>query len=248
MQISKLLLGFTLLLFVSVNSLASNWEPVAPGIEYQDLGTNLLKTWSHIHVFRIDLKKNELDLILAKNLSLAHASISEFAEKSRALIVLNGGFFDHNYHPLGLRISKKQVLNPLKRISWWGVFYIKNQKAYLSGQQQYLHNPRTQFAVQSGPRLLINGVIPALKPGLAERSALGITTQGKVIILVTENSPMTTTALANLMKSAPLHCKDALNLDGGSSSQLITNTDNLRINTGFAHVSDAIVVKPRQTA
>ena len=74
---------------------------------------------------------------------------------------------------------------------------------------------------------------------------MGISPDGRVIILVTENAPMTTTALAELFRSPPLNCKEALNLDGGSSSQLYADIGSLQLNVhGFSNVSDAIVVKP----
>ena len=238
---------FLFLLFSTLPALAENWLKSAPGIEYMDLGTNLLTPWSHIHVFRIDLEDNQLELVMANALSQPHASTEEFAHHSKALLAINGGFFDRDYHPLGLRISNQHQHSPLKRISWWGVFYTKNQKPYLSSVRQYDNSQQADFAVQSGPRLLINGRIPSLKIGRAERSALGISADGHVIILVTENNPLTTTALAELMRSPPLNCKDALNLDGGNSSQLYAQMDSFNLNVhGFSNVSDAIIVRPRQ--
>jgi uncharacterized protein YigE (DUF2233 family) len=236
--------GFLLLLCTA--SACADWHELSPGIEYSDLNANILVPWSHVHVFRIDLKKNKLDLITANELSLHNASADMFAEHSNALIALNGGFFDQNYHPLGLRIGNQRQHSPLKRISWWGIFYIKNQKPGISSLKQYNSNNQVDFAVQSGPRLLIKGKVPSLKPGYAERSALGITSDGKVIVLVTNNAPMTTTTLAQLFKASPLNCTDALNLDGGNSSQLSAHMGLFQINVhGFSNVSDAIVVKHR---
>ena len=244
---NRLALAFAISIALIIPSFAQDWEKLAPGIEYQDLGSNLLSTWSHIHVFRVNLKINELDLVMANQLAQKQPSMNDFAKSSNALIALNGGFFDRNSNPLGLRMSHQKQHNPLKRISWWGIFYIKDERPYLSSLNQYQQDNAVDFAVQSGPRLLVNGKITSLKPGLAERSALGITSDGQVIILVTEHSPLTTTALAGLMQSSPLNCKDALNLDGGSSSQLIANIDSFKIDAqSFANVSDAIVVKPRR--
>ena len=237
-------MGFML---VFTTSLAGSWRTIAPGIEYQDLGASLLTPWSHIHVFRIDLNQNQFKLITADNLSKSHASINEFARYSKALLTINGGFFDHKYRPLGLRISQKKQKNPLKRISWWGIFYTKNQKAYLSSLRHFHKDRQIDFALQSGPRLLVDGKVSSLKPGVAERSALGITENEKVIVLATDNNPMTTTALANLMKSNPLNCLNALNLDGGSSTQLNANTDAFQLRVhGLANISDAIVVTTRE--
>lgn len=242
----KGIIALFILMISATQSMANDWRELAPGIEYQDLNTNLLIPWSHIHAFRIDLKKNKLDLIMANDLSLHNASVDAFAHHTNALIAINGGFFDQNYRPLGLRIGNQQQHSPIKRISWWGIFYVKNQRPYLSSLGQYTHDNDINFAVQSGPRLLVKGKIPSLKTGYAERSALGITPDGHVIILVTNNAPLTTTALAQLLKTSPLNCVDALNLDGGSSSQLSAHMGLFQINVhGFSNVSDAIVVKRR---
>lgn len=246
----KLILPLVLVivsLFSITAANANNWRDLAPGVEYLDLGANLLTPWSHVHVFRIDLKNNQLDLIMANSLSQPHASVNEFAHYSKALLSINGGFFDHNYQPLGLRVSHQQQYSPLKQISWWGIFYIEDQKPHLSSVRRYKNNHQADFAVQSGPRLVVKGhIIPSLKAGHAERSALGISLDEHVIILVTDNAPMTTMTLATLMQSPPLNCKDALNLDGGSSSQLYAQIGSFKINVhGFSNVSDAIIVKPR---
>jgi len=239
---------YVLLLVASLLShatFADNWRALARGIEYRDLGSSLLSPWSHIHVFRIDLKDNRLDLVTARDLSKTLASVNEFGYHSHALLSINGGFFDQKNQPLGLRIGHHRQHSPLKQISWWGIFYIKNQKARISNHTHYEADKQIDFAVQSGPRLLINGNIVTLREGFAERSALGITHDGHVIILVTQNSPMTTTALAKLLQSPAIQCKNALNLDGGGSSQLYAQMPSFKMNVhGFSNVSDAIIVKP----
>ncbi|KTD24743.1 Exopolysaccharide biosynthesis protein related to N-acetylglucosamine-1-phosphodiester alpha-N-acetylglucosaminidase [Legionella lansingensis] len=225
---------------------ASEWRKVAPGIEYQDLDGNFLTPWSHIHAFRINLKKNQLSLITASDLSREHASVDEYAQHSKALLTINGGFFDSDYKPLGLRINNKQQKVPLKNISWWGIFYIKNHKPYITNAAHFRPNDQIDFAIQSGPRLLINNRIPPLKAGRAERSALGITYDNHVIVLVTDNLPLSTTELAQLMKAPPLNCQNALNLDGGSSSQLRAQLGSFQLEVhGFSNISDAIIVKAR---
>jgi len=229
-------------------AIAESWQVVAPGIEYLDLADTNLVPWSHIHVFRIDLDKHMLDVVTAKALSKPHASVEDFARHDNALIAINGGFFDTEYKPLGLRIGQSHQYSKLKSISWWGIFYIAHNKPHLSNFSYYkAHRHNIDFAIQSGPRLLIDGKSPKLKPGIAERTALGITKDNHVILLVTERSAMTTVTLAALMKSAPLFCEQALNLDGGSSSQIYAQIGLLHINThGLSNVSDAVVVKARK--
>jgi uncharacterized protein YigE (DUF2233 family) len=227
---------------------ASHWEEVAPGIEYRDLSPNPMTPWAHVHILRINLHEQTLDLVTAKDLLRPHASVEEMAAHSHASIAINGGFFDDKYQPLGLRVGHKQQYTPLKPISWWSVFYTLKNKAYISRASQYTAKKRSiNFAIQSGPRLLISGKIPKLKDGVAERTALGITQKGAVILLVTEHAAMSTTTLAKLMKSFPLYCKEALNLDGGSSSQIYANIGSLHLSTrGALGVSDAVVVKAHE--
>lgn len=242
------LLNFIILiscLLLSCTSYSSGkWQKLASGIEYQDLEGGILTPWSHIHAFRIDLNKNKLSLVTAKALSLKNASVDQFSQRSKALLAINGGFFDHEFRPLGLRINNNKLENPLKRISWWGIFYIKNNKPYISNVRRFNYDNEIAFAVQSGPRLLVKGRIPSLKPGIADRSALGITADGKVIILVSTSSAMTTRELAKMLKAPPLSCIDAINLDGGSSSQLFAHINSFRLNVhGFSNISDSIIVK-----
>ncbi len=238
---------FFICLFFSFDSFAAqHWQQLNPGIEYQDLEGGILTPWSHVHVFRVDLSQNKLALVTAKNLALKNASADQFAEYSKALISINGGFFDHQFNPLGLRINNNKLQNPIKRISWWGIFSIKNNRPSISTIRQFHQDSDIEFAIQSGPRLLIKGRIPSLKVGSADRSALGITPDGKVIILVSTNAPMSTFELAQMLKAPPLNCIDAINLDGGSSSQLYAHMDSFQLNVhGFSNVSDAIIVKPR---
>lgn len=237
---------------LSKNDIKTNiyekWHVISPGIEHLSLRSTSLKPWSSIHVFRIDLKKNFLSLITAREIPSTDTFIKTYVQyaKSKPLIAINGGFFDNNHSPLGLRITNSHEISPLKNISWWGVFYIKNQKSYITKMKDFRAVKPIEFAIQSGPRLIINNQIPSLKPGKAERSALGITHKGEVLLLITDNHAISTTELAHLMRDAPLNCINALNLDGGHSSQLEANTGAFLLHIpGFSRISDAILVNSR---
>jgi uncharacterized protein YigE (DUF2233 family) len=220
------------------------WRAIAPGIEYQDR-ENFLTPWSHLHLFRIQLDKNELSLGKASDLGLKQAFVNDLAKHAHAQIAINGGFFDRLFSPLGLRVNQGQQSNALKNISWWGVFYVENGKPHIKRAGQFLAlKPQADFAIQSGPRLIIKGRIPTLKPGKDERTALGITQSGELIILVTENAALTTTELAKVMLEEPISAVDAINLDGGSSTQIYVNLPKLQLDIhGFSMVADAILVR-----
>lgn len=240
--IFKLIFVLNCICFISnVNA----WQTISPGIEYQDISEKSIinLTNTHIHAFKINLKTNKISLAFANELDKEPSFVENYAKKHSAIIAINGGFFDKSSHPLGLRVNNYKLYNPIKNISWWGVFSISNNKPRINPIANFKIHENISFAVQSGPRLIINGTIPKLKPGYAERTALGITDSDKLIIVVTQNTPITTTELAKIMRDPPLNCKNALNLDGGSSSQLFVNTLNFKINAqGFSEVSDAILV------
>ena len=103
------------------------------------------------------------------------------------------------------------------------------------------------MAIQAGPRLIINHRIPSLKDGDAERTALGITKNNQLIIVVTEKNPMSTTRLAEIMRRSEdkdgLACQYALNLDGGHSTQLYANVNDFSLQLpGFSTIPDALII------
>ena len=99
--------------------------------------------------------------------------------------------------------------------------------------------------MQCGPRLVIDGKIPKLKEGIGERSALGITADQHWIIAVTEHGWMSTTEFAEWLKQAG-GVVNALNLDGGSSSQLFYSGNKRVIEiTNMATVADGVAILRR---
>lgn len=234
-----------ILLFLISQSVfgASPWQNLNPGLDYLNLASKKESLWSAIHAFRINPQTHKLQLIFARDIKENAASVEEFIQHLPALITINGGFFDNSHAPLGLRINNFKLESPFKKISWWGIFLIKNGKPKIIAGKDYRADAAIEFAIQAGPRLVVNGEIPKLKGGLAERTALCINKKGQLIIIVTENFPLTTEALATRLKGAPCNCVQAINLDGGSSSQIFAEIKDFKVHVpGFSRVSDGIAV------
>lgn len=223
---------------------ATTWQTLAPGIDYTTISSN--NPVGDVHAFRVNLAMNKITLARAQDKSRLNNNVANLAKQVQGVIAINGGFFDPIYRPLGLRVRDGQLLNPLRPVSWWGIFYIINNHAYISSRKEFNLNSRMTFAVQSGPRLIINGKIPTLKAGLDSRSAIGVDPQGRVIITITSRGIYSLNDLALIMKNQ-LGCNNALNLDGGSSSQLFSNigTFDLLI-PSLNNVADAVVVVPNK--
>lgn len=106
---------------------------------------------------------------------------------------------------------------------------------------------KIEGAIGAGPRLLTAGKISVdfdlegftedkIRTGSAARSAIGITKDGKLILLTTA---ATIRDLAEMMKQAGAY--DAMNLDGGASSGLYYNGKYLT--TPGRDISNAIIIK-----
>lgn len=239
-------------LFFLCNSLFATplqWQTLAPGLEYTDASVLSGFAGKGVHVFRLDLQKYRLQLALT-HLDDSVSNIANLVELNNAVIGINGGFFSPDMQPLGLRIDAGKIKNPLKGTSWWGVFYTQNSQPFITSPKSFRNNKNINFAIQSGPRLIVDGKITSLKPGVANRTALGITADGKVILLATSHLPLALDELAQIMASPTdkggLNCVDALNLDGGSSTQLYAKVNNFKLNVpSLALVSDAVLVVPK---
>lgn len=248
-SVVKIIILMVLLITTAIAT-PTHWRTLKPGLEYTKISVFSGFHTGYLHAFRIDLKLYQLNLAIAEDRQNKIATVLDLTTSSRALIGINGGFFSQELKPLGLRITDTKQRNPLKGTPWWGIFYIANNQPFIVSQKRFNPSNRIQFAVQSGPRLIINNSIPAsLKPGVDNRTALGIS-NGKVVLVVTESLSLTTTQLAKLMKASQidggLNCQNALNLDGGSSSQLYANIDSFSLNVpGLSAVTDAILVRER---
>lgn len=238
----------TCLLPLSLAHAATEWQTLEPGLEYSKISPGGMNPWGRVHAFRIDPNRYRLSLSLAKDHNLQAASVKQLARLDKALIAINGGFFSPELKPLGLRVKNGVVRQRLKPISWWGVLYGHYGRFQIASQRSFRLQKSVEFALQSGPRLIINGAIPRLKGGMAERTAVGITRNQQVIIVVTDEAQMTTTSLAELMLKPEevngLACFNALNLDGGHSSQIYAKVKGFTLDvSGFSNVTDALIIE-----
>ena len=224
---------------------APAWQTVMPGLEYAQFSPSAA-SWGRLHVFRLDPYQYHLSLALASEQEQRSLSVKRLAQAHNALVAINGGFFSPDFKPLGLRVKNGELLNPVKRTSWWGIFYVARNRIRIVAQREYRQPKGLQFAIQGGPRLIVNGRIPKLKAGLAQRTAIGYDKRGRVLLVATQNHAMSTTTLARFLRDTPsIRCFQALNLDGGSSTQMYANISDLDLDiAGFSTVTDALLVKP----
>ncbi|MDF3054110.1 MAG: hypothetical protein K0Q74_17 [Gammaproteobacteria bacterium] len=232
---------------------SSDWTPIASGLSYKKIENLVSFSDGAIHAFQIDPSIYNFEVVVTGKdaIQTGARSITGLMQQQNAVIATNGGFFSPEMGLLGLRVSKGSSLSPIKSTSWWGIFYIKHNQAHVVSYKNYRPDSAIQFAIQAGPRLVVNGKIPKLKPGVSYRTALGIQPSNKIILLATENLLLSTQELAEIMQRPEekngLNCVNALNLDGGRSTQLYTRLDKLSLELpGLTKVADLIFVIPKE--
>lgn len=226
------------------------WSALEAGLEYRKVTFTPASGEGNgiIHFFRITPKRWKLRLITSRQFNRDSATVKFLAQEGRARLAINGGFFGDDFKPLGLRISDGVMGNPIRKISWWGIFAIILGKPQLFSVKDYAPVAPPEFAVQSGPRLVVGGSIPStLKEGIDQRSGIGMTSEGLIVLAVTEDAWLTTTEFAQWMRSSEGGgCPNALNLDGGHSSQLFYSGRLSEISIENAStIVDAIGVYPK---
>ena len=169
---------------------------------------------------------------------------NQWAQKTGALAVINGGYFDNNSRPLGLRVADGQRTNPIYSKANWGIFYIRDGRAFIAHTRDYKPSPNTRQALQCGPRLVVNGKTTDLKPQSARRSGVGIDARGRVVLAVCDGA-LSFDDWAKLWAGEDaMNCPNALNMDGGGSTQMSVQAKNHAVEVrGGWPVPDVILVK-----
>lgn len=219
----------------------ATWQSLSPGIEwrtFQIKDAGFLKSDAEIFVLRLD--PNCLHVETGKP-----QTAGEWRQSTNSVAAVNGGFFDENNRSLGLRQSQGKELSRLRHVNW-GVFFVQDGKAHVLHTRDFKNIDQTTVteAIQCGPRLVVDGHPTDLKDQWARRTGIGVAANGKVLIAVCDSElPLRKWAQFWAAKDG-LHCQQALNLDGGGSSQLALKSGKTNVQIdGSWPVPDAVVIR-----
>ncbi|HEX9997740.1 MAG TPA: phosphodiester glycosidase family protein [Abditibacterium sp.] len=208
------------------------WARLDSGIERR----TFLWHGVQVHAFRADASR--VFLGIGETLDAR-----DWLKFKRARVAINGGYFDEKGKPLGLRVSQKRKKVALREANW-GVFWIRKGRARIAHTRDFSTKHKTDEAIQCGPRLVVAGRATDLKPQWSRRSGIGIDNRGRVVLAVADG-PLSLQDWAGAFASNDgLGCRDALNLDGGPSTQMAFQTSNKRgqVDGGWP-VPDAILIR-----
>ena len=212
-----LLLGGILVLGGGIVSVAqeesTDWMPIAVGV---DRAHTTLPSGDAVVMVRINIDKANLRVVDVRNEEGVGQEADRVAEKGNHVLAANAGFFDIDRTPMGLLISDGVEIQGIREVDW-GVFFLDEDGAHIVHTKEYAPTKAVLQAIQTGPRLVVGGKPTKLKAQSARRTAIGICPGNHVLLLVAP-SPLEATSLAQAFVDH--HCSDALNLDGGPSTQL----------------------------
>lgn len=210
------------------------WHQAVPGLEYASTLSAAAPghTAAAVHLLRLDLRHLELVVVRAGDMGRPLADAADFRQHLHAFAAINAGYFDPQFKPLGLLVSRGRELSHLRRVDH-GVFAIAAGRAFVEHARAWQAPPDLEFAIECGPRLLVNGQPQHFrKDELARRVAVGRDSEGRVVLAVSDGVVSLAnwaTTLANRQSEGGPQLVDALNLDGGSSAMLDVAAGDLHV-------------------
>ncbi len=186
--------------------------------------------------------------------------ITDFLSEPDAILALNGGFFEmganYSLTPSGLIVLKGTMISPVTDFGGSGVFCIKDGKPEILWTKDSVDFTQYSVAFQCGPVI----VEPGGKQGIynnsyrrLNRSAIGVSESNVVLAIVVgkQGVGLSLYEFAEFLRKPPKEggagCDAALNLDGGSSTQVCFSYKNTTVSIpGLWAINSAIVVKKKR--
>ena len=149
--------------------------------------------------------------------------LGEMMRHEKCLAGVNGGYFDENFAPLGLRIANGQMIAPLQRARLiTGVLVASPRGVQIVRAREFSRHLEVTAAIQCGPFLVDRGQpISGLNDShRARRTFAATTSSSRVLVGICSGVSLAELAkiLATTSLAEDLKIERALNLDGGSSS------------------------------
>ena len=150
-------------------------------------------------------------------------SLSTIMKREKCVCSVNGGYFDPEFKPIGLRISNGETFSPLRRARMiTGVLLQSDRGIDVIRVGEFSRARRITSAIQSGPFLVESSTpVRGLNSSqLARRTFAGIANRDRALLGVC--SDVSLSELANILATVAVagnsKIRRAMNLDGGSSS------------------------------
>ena len=179
-------------------------------------------------------------------------SLAAVMKRENCVCGVNGGYFDTEFKPIGLRVADGTTFSPLRRARLiTGILLQSDRGIDVVRVSEFSRMKKVVAAVQSGPFLVEgNKRIRGLNDSqLARRTFAAVATNDHALLGFC--SDVSLAELANILATAPIiadsKIRRAMNLDGGSSSAFwFGREDGSAFSiTGRKPVRDFVAVIPK---
>ena len=179
-------------------------------------------------------------------------SLGAVMKREKCVCGVNGGYFDPEFKPIGLRVADGSIYSPLRRARLiTGILLQSDRGIDVIRAGEFSRTKKVIAAIQSGPFLVEgNKRIRGLNDSqLARRTFAGRATNDRALLGVC--SDVSLGQLANILATVPVAAdskiRGAMNLDGGSSSAFwFAHEEGSAFSiTGEKPVRDFVAVVPK---
>lgn len=181
---------------------------------------------SSLTAVRTTLTRYRFAVLRASEVNMRRTSVKSLCKARHAAVCINANFFDEQGRPLGLVISRGVSFQRLQRggDTLTAVLTASRNAVRIAHRDYFNPNSITE-GVQAGPRLLSNRqIVKGLHEPFFASNLSGACTDTKhrlVLYRITSGIlGCSLEQLQKLLKGSDFNCQEALNFDGGGSSQL----------------------------
>lgn len=209
------------------------WESIDSGVEYKKITIYLGESFKRtvLKFVRLDPALFNVKIITTGSQDSASGFfVGNLSKKNGAVVIINGSYFDENRSPLGFLVSDGKIINKRVVTNWLysGLFYVKEGKPGLLNRKDFPKKINVDQALQAGPLLIANGKPENIRNIHKShfRSGLGLTGNNKICVYATETkyNGISWHELQQLLLLPGVNLRQAMNLDGGGSTQMALRT------------------------
>ncbi|MBX7144122.1 MAG: phosphodiester glycosidase family protein [Oligoflexia bacterium] len=222
---------------------ADSWRTLGADLELLQRGSQSASLFSsQLSFFRTRLVDFEARIIRARDFGKQRMSVASLCKLAHAALCINASFFDENGEPLGLIIQRGIKIQPMQKGGslLTAVLAFNRTEVEIASRQDFVVGA-TLEGIQAGPRLISKGKpVSGIKDQARSRRSIAcIDERRRLVLMITSSNfgGLTFPELQTELLHSDIGCVDAINLDGGGSSQLFLDADIPHANDGLEELS-----------
>ena len=201
--------------------------------------------WDYFFLITMDMDRFHLDIPVSDR----PLNTREWVARTGPMIMVNGGFFDHDYRPVGVA-GGGGVLAGERESRLRGILLLKNQSITIDWAKNRTGEDLGEYdaVLQSGPLIIEPGGgrgILCDDRKRDSRTVVGIDAEGKLVFAVFPNRSVSLFEVMEIL--IPYNLKACMNLDGGTSVSLyFSNNGTLLYLPSIKKIPDVIAISMKK--